>query len=49
MNHHLKNLLRFAQEHGYTAIINGALVTVSDSDGSISTDSIIALRRWMGY
>jgi len=47
--HFLRSLARFATEHGYAAHIEKDQVVVSDTDGSITTNSIIELRRWMGY
>lgn len=49
MNQFLKKMVQFASSHGYEAIIQGSKVVVSDRDGYIVTDSIIELRRWMGY
>jgi hypothetical protein len=45
----LTNMVQFASSHGYDVIIEGSKVVVSDRDGYIVTDSIIELRRWMGY
>lgn len=49
MNHFIKNMVQFASSHGYSVIVQGNKVVVSDTDGCIVTDSIIELRRWMGY
>lgn len=45
----LKNMVQFASSHGHSVTVQGSKVVVSDTDGYIVTDSIIELRRWMGY
>lgn len=42
-------LARFANNHGFKTALYDTFVWVWDADGSIATNNLTELKRWMGY